>query len=296
METSPPGGRRFSLSATRIRPVPGAVTGLASAAVLLTLLVPCSAVAQDRPDTLRTETPDSVVLRGWVLDGPSDQPLSDAYVAALELEASTVTGEDGAFRLSLPGAAAYRLRVGRFGYEMMDFRVTVDMAGKPLELNLQAAPLAVEGVEITVDRLAELERRLDQRARTYAAGAVRSVDAEEIRSGDFATALEVVLSRGGGMLFECIGSGGTLCARARPTGSLLNNPRDRPTEVPVPVCVDEGRAWGAVGYLRSIPADEVQRIEFYGFGGRGQVRVYTRWFMMRKSADRRALHPVEWGC
>lgn len=241
------------------------------------------------------EPPDSVVLTGWIVDATSREPLSPAYVLHEETGVRMVTGGGGGFRLVLPRsgpADRYELRAGRFGYLEMHFEIGEELVGEMIILPLEVEPIVLEGLEVTVDRLAELEERLDRRTRAYD-GPARSLDAERIGRMGAPSALDLVLSGSTG-LFECWESPGELCARPRPSASFR---RSRSRESRVLVCLDDRRLWGGTAELLAIPSDEIYRVELYGFGGRDQVRLYTRWFMARRSGgERQALPPASFGC
>lgn len=241
------------------------------------------------------EPPDSVALTGWIVDATSREPLSSAYVVHEESGVRRVTGGGGAFRLVLPrsgSARRYELRAGRFGYLEMHFEIGEELVGEMIILPLEVEPIALEGLDVTVDRLAELEERLDRRTRAYD-GPARSLDAERIGRMGAPSALDLVLSGSTG-LFECWESPGELCARPRQVVTLRGPP---PRETPVLVCLDERKLWGGTAELLAIPSDEIYRVELYGFGGRNQVRLYTRWFMARRSGgERQALPPASFGC
>lgn len=235
------------------------------------------------------EVSDSVTLSGWIVDATSRQPLSGAYLVVEGNDARTATGSGGGFRLAVPRAEGYTLRVGRFGYLEMDFRIGAELVSDHLILPLEVDPIEIEGLEVTVDRLAELERQLERRERGYAGGPVRTFDTERIAGMGAPSALDVVLAASTG-LFECLESPSVLCARPRQVVTLRGPP---PRETPVPVCLDERQLWGGTAELLGIPAAELYRVEFYGFGSRAGLRLYTRRFMARSAAQgRRVFLPV----
>lgn len=242
---------------------------------------------------------DSIALSGWVVDARSRQPLPSAYVVVQGVDVRMVTGEGGAFRLMVPRADGYEILVGRFGYMEMHYEIGEEelaeqLVGEQLILPLEPQPLPLEGLEVTVDRLAELEERLESRTRAYSDGPSRAVGRERIERSGPGSALDLVLEQERG-LFECWNSPGELCARSRRTATFRSPGGSG--ESRVRVCLDDRRLWGGTAELHAIPKEEIYRLELYGFGGRGQVRLYTRWFMARKSAEPdHALPPAEFGC
>ena len=278
------------------RDIPRREAGSLERRVLLaaSLLLGAPASAQQPTDPVGAAPEASLVVHGWVVDATTRQPLAGAYVMDEGSGVRTTVLEDGTFALTVPPADAYDLRAGRFGYWDMRFRAERGMVGEPLLLRLRPRPVAVEGIEVTVDRLERLEERLERRTRGYAGGAVRTLYAEDLSTEADAgrTALDVVVHRSNGMLFECRETPGEICARPRPRPTL-DDP-GRPREAPITVCVDERRTWGGVAELGSIPAEEIQRVEFFGFGGRDHVRIYSRRFMIVYSrGEGRGLLPVD---
>lgn len=264
----------------------GSYPSALAAALGVALLLPRTVPAQ--------EVPDSVTLSGWIVDATSRQPLSGAYVVVDGSDVRAVTGEGGGFRLAVPSAAGYTLRVGRFGYLEMRFdvgeeEVEEQLAGELLILPLEVAPIEIEGLEVTVDRLAAVERQLERRAASFD-GTARTLEAERIARTGAPSALDVVLASSTG-LFECAADPLALCSRPRLSVSLEEGLG--PTEAPVPVCLDERPLWGGTAELLAIPAGELYRVEFYGFGSRHGLRLYTRRFMARSAATgRRGFLPV----
>lgn len=239
------------------------------------------------------EPPDSVVVRGTVIDATSREALPLAYVVHEGTSTRMITEEDGVFSLTLPPADDYEIRVGRYGYLDMRFQVDDQVRAEGVIIPLEPQPIRLAGVEITVDRIARLEERLETRSRQYP-GPVRSLGPEQIAASGVGTALDLIRRRSSG-LFECWDTPGELCARRRASASVRNPFPSR--ERVVLVCVDERRAWGGTAELESISSDEVYRLEFYGLGGRSQIRLYTRWFVARNlGRTSMGLSPVEWTC
>lgn len=238
---------------------------------------------------------DSIALSGWVVDARSRQPLPSVYVVVLGVDVRMVTGEGGAFRLMVPRADGYEILVGRFGYMEMHYEVGEEevaeqLAGEQLILPLEPQPIPLEGLEVTVDRLAELEERLDRRTRAYTR-AVRTIGPERIGRTGPGTAFDLVIQQSRGGLFECWNSPGELCSRSRRLATLRDPGGSG--EKRVLICLDDRRLWGGTAELHAIPKEEVYRLELYGFGGRDHIRLYTRSFMARAASG--STNPLPWG-
>lgn len=284
-------------AAARVLDAPPALVASRAFAVSLALFAPlilAAPASAQRPADSVARLADSVVVRGWVVDATTRQPLAGAYVMDQASGVRTTVLEDGTFALTVPSADAYDLHAGRFGYWDMRFRVEQGMVGERVLMRLHPRPVPVEGIDVTVDRVERLETRLERRARGYTGSGVRTLDAEDLSAEADAgrTALDVVVYRSNGLLFECWETPGEVCARPRPRPTLRSP--GRPREAPITVCIDERRAWGGVAELSSVPAEEIYRVEFYGFGGRDHVRIYSRRFMLTHSrGEGRALFPVD---
>lgn len=112
---------------------------------------------------------DAQEIRGRLLDGESGAPVTGAAITLMQGEGEelgrTLTDAAGGFRLAVPGAGYYRMRVTRIGYGAI---VTDSVEVGPretLEVELRALASAVplEGVEVTAAPAApERSRRLER--------------------------------------------------------------------------------------------------------------------------------------
>lgn len=98
-------------------------------------------------------------LRGRVLDAQDLRPLEDALVRVLAPDGEgvdgTVVDSTGAFRIALPMPGRYRVEVRQLGYETVvseEIDAVDSAATYALDLRVPRAPVAIRGVEVSVDR------------------------------------------------------------------------------------------------------------------------------------------------
>lgn len=92
-------------------------------------------------------------VRGVLRDVMSLQPVAGATITVLESGLGVISGEDGAFRLSLsPGR--WTLRVEASGYRPLEHVVRVDSDSIGLELTLDVEPVRIPGLTVSGGRLA----------------------------------------------------------------------------------------------------------------------------------------------
>lgn len=216
---------------------------------------------------------DVVPIRGRVLDAATSRPVPGAVVRHLTTPAVTVTDSSGAFVLSLPPEDRYPLRVEQLGYETS---LMVLPSTAPIELStvlLAAAPLQLEGLEVTVDRF-EQRRRVAVRP-------VEVVDAARL-SGALGTTYEVVLR---------------LVTGARPCPDdfrMICKQRRGVTRVNI--CVDDRTSFEPRYDLERLDPPDLYMVEVYDTFEPFSVRLYTRDFIAGLASGARWLRPWQWGC
>lgn len=226
------------------------------------------------------DPPPERVVRGRVIDAVTRQPLGNALVMHEPTSAGELTDSAGGFALRLRITGPVVISVGRFGYEDMRFELPDSVTDRALVLPINPEPVILEGLDIAVDRLERLERRIETRSRTHA-GAARSVAGDQIAG--VGTAFDLVRRRTGST-FRCNEDPNELCSRAR-------NGR----ELQIRICIDEQPAWGGILMLEALDIGEVYRLELFDLRV-SQIRIYTRSFMLRNLNREPAFRPLELGC
>lgn len=101
-------------------------------------------------------------LTGRVLDEGTERPVGGAIVSLVDREGETreetVSDGEGRFRLVPPEAGQYVLATSAYGYESARsplFELGLDGTAR-IELMVRAAPVGLEGLEVEVEREAEL--------------------------------------------------------------------------------------------------------------------------------------------
>lgn len=97
-------------------------------------------------------------VQGRISDIQNGQPIAGARVRLIdrdsEARATTSSDRTGRFTLSVPGEGVYRVRVEQLGYATLEsepFEARGSAGMVTLDLSMQPAPLAIEGVEVSAD-------------------------------------------------------------------------------------------------------------------------------------------------
>lgn len=101
---------------------------------------------------------DRVTLEGEVVDASSNLPVEGAIVSLPGLGLTTATDSLGYYRLDEVPAATHVIRVFRLGYEEFQAQVPINGA-EVVSLQLTAGPISLEGIEVEVVGLSELDWR-----------------------------------------------------------------------------------------------------------------------------------------
>lgn len=230
----------------------------------LSVLAPSGVAAQDdRPET---------VLRGQVMD-VDGMPLPLALVGLSRSNEAVMTDSLGRFALPVGPAVGYRLAVEQLGYHDTEVWVEAEDADLPLMIVLRRDPIALEGLQVTVDRF--------ERRRNFYSGIVRVVDQKDLAFTAATSAYDIV-RRNAPMMRPCSGSIWRDCVMRR--GQLTE----------MLICVDERRAYGGRDELELYQPEELYMVEVYDFGR--AVRLYTRWYVDKVMKNPRPVVPVEFGC
>ena len=112
--------------------------------LLCLLVVPSAAYAQ-------IVTPSAATVSGVVLDAESGAPLRSAIVSIPSRSRAVLSADDGTFQLRSVPVGTHVFRVRQFGYRDLEQVVVVTEGGTLLELRLDPAPVAVEGVDVSVE-------------------------------------------------------------------------------------------------------------------------------------------------
>ncbi len=162
---------------------------LVSLATALAVSVPGPVRAQVRrtadapgltgPDTIlaATAAPDTLTLRGMVVDSATGEPLPATSVRLVEVNRQDVTHEDGAFHLRRVPAGRYTLMAEHIGYRTARLPVEVTAGRRAVTVRLASSAIDLPGILVTAamgartraeaHRLSqvlggrELDRRLD---------------------------------------------------------------------------------------------------------------------------------------
>ena len=211
-------------------------------------------------------------IRGQVVDG-SGAPIHLAMVGLAQSNQAVATDAEGRFLLPVPPGFRYRVAAEQLGYHPTEVWIAAEDIEHPLVITLEPDPIALRGLEVTVDRL-------ERRRRRYA-GFVRVVDREALGLASATTAYEVIRRHAPG-LRPCLGDPYNDCVMRR--GSIS----------PVRICIDERPAWGGRDELEAYRPEELYMVEVYDWGR--AVRVYTNWYVDKVMKKPQPIVPIEFGC
>lgn len=223
----------------------------AGLALMATLLVAGRAAAQESP---RAEPPRAT-LSGTVVDAATGEALTGVKVEIDDLYRTVGTDEAGAFELRrVPAGRTYTVRFEQLGYEPLEKEVTVGETLSLGQVALRPAPIQLQALRATYDRL--------ERRRNSLAVPVRVLDRADILATPGLDARRLVESRAGLTPGRC---------NLLPCYTIRGRPRG------LAVFIDERPALGGISELETYRADELHTVEVYR--SNAMVRVYTEWYM-----------------
>lgn len=232
-----------------------------------------------------------VVVAGRVEDAVTRQPI--AGVRIFPVDSSTVVYSDsvGEFILPIPAHSPLALEADQIGYLAQRFDLSPDAVGKRSVLLLEPEPLVLSGVNVVADDavtelLTELRRR-----RNFYDGSIQVLDRPALsRIMPVGSAWDLVRQRVP-RLFECSEGLSGICLPGR-----TRTFEDPDPKIPVLVCVDGWRSFGAIGELENLPIQSVSMVELYS-RGRGGIRVYTAPYLAHAARTNRFIAtPLRFGC
>ncbi len=219
------------------------------------------AMSQDAP----------TAIRGRVLDEATRVPLEGAIVMLLGGVTGYMTDSLGHFRLDVyPDDLGYRLSVEELGYATIEVSVPASALTDFTTINLPVNPIALEGLEVLVDRF--------ERRRRFFNGTVRTLD-------------QALLMRSAGTAYDAVRRIIPFARPCRPDLTDLCAYR-RGGRIRVSICIAEVPAYAGISELDQYDPSELYLVEVFDAT---QVRVYTRSFVQRAMREGRRLQPL-WGC
>jgi hypothetical protein len=209
------------------------------------------------------EAQSRTVVVGQLIDAQSRAPLSGATVRVVNTDIQAVTGLDGQFRLRLrPGT--HNVALYRLGYETA--LETWDVSDASLDVGMiELAPdaIALEALEVTVDRVEQMRLATGMRSRSF--------DEDVLARSTYPNALEFVTANYNLIRVPCL----TMATSTADAGCV----RVRGTPRRPCVVVDEAPAPGGFDALEAYKTQHIARINVYGSGTFFQI--YTTAFMRR---------------
>lgn len=231
------------------------------------------------------------VVYGRVEDALTREPIAAARVFSPDSTASVFTDSLGTFGIALPEGDTLAVYAEQFGYLSQRFDLAADAPSRLSVLLLEPAPIEIQGFEVVEEgAVTELLDNLSRR-RNFYEGVVGAYDRSRIeRFMPVGSVWDFVRQRIPEMR-ECSVGWSGLCVRGR-----VRTPQNPDPQIPVLVCVDGWRSFGAVSEMESLDVQAAALVEIYG-RGRGGVRVYTAGYLAsqaRKGQTNPA--PLSFGC
>jgi len=241
--------------------------GRATSGLLLVLsfLLPAAPLAAQRPG--------QVVLRGNVVDTESSTPVFGAYIAHVGSTQGTLTDSVGRFALAMNRAASYSFRIVQLGYHTLEATMPAEAEGRAFTVGLKPGPIALEGLTVLTDQLA------DRRRGRF--GIATILDQGELLNSSFGTAYELTRQV---MPFA------DLCSPQ--ADSLCVSSQGRRT--PVSICMDGRAISSASPELEVLDPRGLYLVEAYFRVGR--VAMYSRGYVARLIETGQQLPPFSFGC
>lgn len=238
--------------------------------------------------------PDGILLYGRVDDAQTHGPVAVARVATVDSSAVALSDSLGNFVIRVPDEDGIRLVVDRLGYLSETFELQRQRESKRYVLLLEPSAIPIEGVTAEAQGAqTRLLTNLARRRNSYPS-AMQAFDRSWLdRFGPTGgSVLDLVRQKMPG-LFECRADAMQLCVRGR--NPSFQNPYP---EIPIRVCIDSWKAFGATNELGSLPVESVVLVELYEPPGAGdQVRVYTRqWLLGLARRNQTQVMPLMNGC
>jgi hypothetical protein len=225
----------------------------------LLAVIACTALPLEAQEHPEVDHEDRVgIFHGVVLDLDSGTPVERAQVYLPEQNIGFLTRADGRFRIPDIPSGSHEVEIQRIGYTETRFWVDFQDPFPPMEFQLLADPVILEGFEVVADRF--------ERRRRGAATSIRVFGEEQLLTSAAHDVADLVTRHMGMMISRC--------------PSHIREPwcvhsRGRP--FPPSVYIDEAPAIGGIDQLMMYRPHEFHMVEVYG-GGR-HIRAYTHRFM-----------------
>lgn len=228
--------------------------------------------------SIRAQEQKSTIV-GHVLDSQQGKPLAGVLVEIVD-GPTAFTDERGRFSFDDLDPGPWVLRATRLGYHGMELNIE-DLIENQVLVPLVPDPVLLEGLEVTLNRLAE--------RRTSLPYSVRLIPEEDLRNS-IRNVADVISDRAGFRIFPCssptlpgarAGAGEGLCARIRGTVDSLY------------VYVDDMRRYGGFEELVTYQARDLNSVEVITTCR--MVRLYTHSFITFLARTGRRPGPIR-GC
>lgn len=198
----------------------------------MALLISLPALAQDK------------IVTGKVTDAKDGQPLAGATVLVKGTKIGTQTGNDGAFRLTVPANAA-TLVISTVGFA-------------PQEVAVSAQPITVSLTQVSASLNDVVVVAYGTRRKGDLTGSVTSVSAKDFQKGNIASAEQLLQGKVAGLQITTGGGSAGGGSRIRIRGGASLNASNDPLIVIDGVPVESNGIAGSANYLNTINPDDIE--------------------------------------
>ena len=213
--------------------------------------------------------PPRVTISGTVTDASTGAPIAGAAVTLERARRTVWTDEEGRFTVTKVEPGEESLTVEELGYTDGNLKIAVGEGATPVDVRLQPDPVLIKG-------LAVMARRLRTRPEAMYMS-MRAFDERELAPTNSFSVAEALQNRGAIIPMPCR-FGGYNCIYTR--GQV----------VPARVWLDDMRLFGGLDELRTIPLNDLYRVEVYE---RGRfVQIYTKGWALRAARYGSVLSPM----
>lgn len=210
-------------------------------------------------------------ILGQVLEQGAGRPIPAAWVLVPILGRRAQTDSAGRFSLQgLPQGTTLVLRVEQVGYRSLDHAVLLTDTLMSVTLSLTPAPVEIEGLEVSGERVYDATRMLERRVQRYRATSTVS-DQLDLLSSEATNMVDYLWEEARALLLPCLGDDHRSWEQ--------NCMRFRSRRVPVEVCIDDVAAPGGAAMLSTYAPADLYRVEV--LPDIRQVRLYTRSYISR---------------
>ena len=264
-------------------------------AVLSLGLFLAAPLAAQRPLASRPKD-QRIPVRGTVVDAMSGTPLPNTMVRLVDANLGVLADSLGRFTFPEVPLGTMTLAVKEYGYDELDTDIEVSSELKPLQIQLQPGPYALDGFDVVADHLATMNHALKMR-RNAAPLSVQTVDQLQLATTPARDMVDV-LQEQGVRIWGCSAGTGAPGAWSsfRPESAVGSSNLGgmcllrRGSVVQPKVYIDESPTICGLDEVEMYKPYELYLVEVYDAGR--EIHAYTHDFVERMARSPHNLIPI----